>query len=140
MSVLLERTYRFAAAHLYSRPEWSEAQNRVRFGKCSIAPGHGHNYRLTLRITGEIDPKTGFLADLAELDRIVKERVLDRLDHQHLNHAIADFAPGRAVPTGENLVCWIREALHEQLPAGCQLRELRLAEDDDLAAIWTPDT
>lgn len=136
MGISLERSYRFSAAHRYYRPEWSEEVNFARFGRCSWAPGHGHNYRLTVRVAGSIDPATGFLVDLGVLDRLVNESILDRLDHRQIDQAIAEFVPGAAIPTSENLVLWIRDRLREALPAGTELLSARLAEDDDLAAEW----
>ena len=68
MKIALERRYRFSASHLYRRPDWSEAENRARFGKCANLPGHGHNYRLYVTVGGEIDPATGFVVDLGALD------------------------------------------------------------------------
>lgn len=138
MPVRLERRYRFSASHLYRRPEWSEEENRRRFGLCANLPGHGHNYRLWVRVGGAVDRITGFVADLAELDELVRREVLVHLDHQHLNHALPEFAPGAAVPTSENLLLWIAERLGAALPAGVTLESLRLAEDEDLAAEWTP--
>jgi 6-pyruvoyltetrahydropterin/6-carboxytetrahydropterin synthase len=137
MKVALERRYRFSASHLYRRPEWSEAENRARFGKCANLPGHGHNYRLYVTVRGEVDPVSGFVADLGRLDGLVQERVLDRLDHQHLNAALPEFGEGGAIPSSENLVRWIREQLAEGLPAGSELARLRLEEDEDLAAEWS---
>jgi len=136
MPIRLERSYRFSAAHRYVRPDWSDDENRARFGKCWIAPGHGHNYRLTVTVVGEIDAPTGFVVDLGVLDAIVRDRVLERVDHQHLNHAIAEFAPGGQIPTSENLALWIRDRVSSALPAGVRLAMVRVAEDDDLAAIW----
>jgi 6-pyruvoyltetrahydropterin/6-carboxytetrahydropterin synthase len=136
MDVVLERLYRFSAAHLYRRPEWSEEENRRRFGRCSLVPGHGHNYRLTVRVAGEPDAQTGFVVDLPELDRCVGERVLEAVDHRHLNEALDEFGAGGRVPSSENLVLWIRARLDGALPPGCRLVGLRLAEDDDLAASW----
>lgn len=135
----LERRYRFSASHLYLRPEWSEEENRRRFGACANQPGHGHNYRLWVTVGGEVDPATGFLVDLAALDDLVRGSVLDRLDHRHLNHALAEFASGAAIPSSENLIAWIADRLRDALPAGVTLERLRLAEDEDLAAEWTPD-
>jgi len=132
----LERTYRFSAAHRYFRPEWSEAENLARFGRCARAPGHGHNYRLTVWIEGEVDAATGFVVDLEQLDGLVRERILDEVDHRHLNDAVAEFAAGGEIPTSENLARWCAERLRERLPASCRLTRLRVAEDDDLAAIW----
>jgi len=136
MSLALQRTYRFSAAHRYHRPEWSDEENLRRFGPCSYEPGHGHNYRLTVEVSGPVDPLTGFVADLGELDRAVRESVLTPLDHRHVNQAVAEFGPGGAVPTSENLVLWIRDRLAAALPEGVELVALRLAEDDDLAAAW----
>ncbi len=134
--VRLERRYRFSASHLYRRPEWSEEENRARFGRCANLPGHGHNYRLYVQVAGAVDPTTGFVVDLAALDAWVTQAVLDRLDHQHLNHALPEFGAGGLVPSSENLVLWIQRALEERGPTGVELVGLRLEEDEDLAAEW----
>lgn len=136
MSLRLVRRYRFSASHLYHRPEWSEEENRRRFGLCANQPGHGHNYRLWVTVGGEVDAATGFVVDLGELDALVRREVVDRLDHRHLNHALVEFAAGAAIPSSENLVLWIADRLRASLPAGVSLVGLRLAEDEDLAAEW----
>ena len=139
MRITLQRRYRFSASHLYRRPEWSEAENRARFGKCANLPGHGHNYRLFVAVSGEIDAETGFLIDLGRLDALVQEHVVERLDHQHLNAALPEFVEGGAIPSSENLVRWIHDELVGRLPAGNRLEKLRLEEDEDLAAEWEAD-
>lgn len=131
MKVRLERRFRFSASHLYRRPDWSEEENRARFGKCANLPGHGHNYRLYVTVEGEVDPRTGFIIDLGHLDGVVTLRVVDRLDHQHLNSALPEFGEGGKIPSSENLVLWIRTQLQD-LP----VVKLRLEEDEDLAAEW----
>ena len=131
MRVRLERRFRFSASHLYRRPDWSEDENRARFGKCANLPGHGHNYRLFVTVEGEIDPATGFIIDLGHLDRLVQEKVIDVLDHQHLNAALPEFGEGGKIPSSENLILWILDRLQE-LP----VVKLRLEEDEDLAAEW----
>jgi len=136
MRLLLERRYRFSASHLYWRGGWTEERNRQVFGKCSFRPGHGHNYRLYLTVTGELDTATGFLIDLGALDSLVQTHILDVIDHRHLNAALPQFEEGGAIPTTENLVAWIALTLESVLPAGTSLRRLRLEEDEDLAAIW----
>lgn len=133
MKVRLERRYRFSASHLYRRPEWSEEENRARFGRCTNP--HGHNYRLYVQVAGEPHPATGFIVDLADLDRLVTNQVLDRLDHQHLN-ALPEFAEGGLIPSSESLVAWIHRALAPALPPGVELVRLRVEEDEDLAAVW----
>jgi 6-pyruvoyltetrahydropterin/6-carboxytetrahydropterin synthase len=136
MTITLERRYRFSASHLYRRPEWDEAENRARFGKCTNLPGHGHNYRLYVTVRGEVDPVTGFVVNLGHLDALVQERVIERLDHQHLNTALPEFGEGRLIPSSENLVLWIHRELADRLPQGSELSRLRLEEDEDLAAEW----
>jgi 6-pyruvoyltetrahydropterin/6-carboxytetrahydropterin synthase len=136
MKIRLERRYRFSASHLYRRPEWSEEENRRRFGKCANLPGHGHNYRLFVTVEGVVDPQSGFIVDLGALDALVAERVIERLDHQHLNAALPEFAEGADIPSSENLVRWIHRHLTGALPAGASLVRLRLEEDEDLAAEW----
>jgi 6-pyruvoyltetrahydropterin/6-carboxytetrahydropterin synthase len=133
--IRLLRRYRFSASHLYRRPEWSEEENRRRFGKCANLPGHGHNYRLWVTVQGDPDPLTGFVVDLGWLDQTVQARVLDPLDHQHLNHAVPEFAAGKAIPSSENVLLWIRDRLVPAL-APVQLASLRLDEDEDLGAEW----
>ena len=131
MKVRLERRFRFSASHLYRRPDWSEEENRARFGKCANLPGHGHNYRLFVTVEGEVDPRTGFIIDLGHLDSSVTGKVIDRLDHQHLNAALPEFGEGGKIPSSENLILWILSQLQD-LP----LVKLRLEEDEDLAAEW----
>jgi 6-pyruvoyltetrahydropterin/6-carboxytetrahydropterin synthase len=139
--VSLVRRYRFSSAHRYFRPEWSEARNRETFGPCANEPAHGHNYRLWVAISGEIDPTTGFAVNLVALDQLVRERVLDVVDHRSLNGAIERFregSPSMQIPTSESLVCWIREELEAGLAhgPGRRLEWIRVMEDEDLGAEW----
>jgi 6-pyruvoyltetrahydropterin/6-carboxytetrahydropterin synthase len=127
----LTRAVRFSAAHRYYREDWDEARNREVFGACSNLHGHGHNYRLEVTVAGEPDPVTGFSVDLAQLDRVLIEEVVARLDHQHLNHAVAEFKPGGAMPTTENILLWIWGRLAPRV-SGARLLRLRLHEDVDL--------
>lgn len=133
MSIQLTRTVRFAAAHRYFRPEWDEERNRRVFGLCSNPHGHGHNYVLEVTVAGEPDPMTGFLIDLGQLDQVLREEVIVPLDHQHLNHAVPEFAEGRAVPTTENLVAYLWRRIEPRI-SGARLVRLRLREDVDLWA------
>ncbi len=136
-SLVLERSYTFAASHRYFRPEWTLEKNHAVFGRCANFPAHGHNYRLTVRVSGLLDPETGFVADLPALDSLVKKQVIDRLDHAHVNEALPEFAPGKAIPTSENLAIWIAATIAAALPPANVLEEVRLAEDDRLASIWS---
>lgn len=125
----LTRTVAFSAAHRYYRPEWSEQENRSKFGACANPHGHGHNYVLDVTVCGEIEPETGFSVDLAMLDRLLEEEVVARFDHQHINHAIPEFGEGGLIPTSENLLAYLWPRLAQQLPGGVRLHRLRLHED-----------
>lgn len=128
----MTRRVTFAAAHRYWRDDWPEDENRAVFGACANAHGHGHNYALEATVEGEIDPETGFSIDLGTLDAALHDAVVSVLDHQHINHAVPEFGPGRAVPTTENLLSWAWPRVVERLPAGVRLHRLRLREDEDL--------
>lgn len=127
----LTRRVTFAAAHRYWREEWSEERNRAVFGACANPHGHGHNYVLEATVEGAIDPETGFSVDLGTLDAALGS-VVEVLDHQHLNHAVAEFGPGGLVPTSENLLVWIWPRVRGRLPEGVRLHRLRLREDEAL--------
>ncbi len=129
----LTRRVRFAAAHRYHRPEWSAEKNRRVFGACNNPVGHGHNYVLDVTVRGRIAADTGFSANLAALDALLDREVLARLDHHHINHAIAEFRDGGLIPTCENILAWIWPRLAAGLPDDVQLHRLRLHEDDRLS-------
>jgi 6-pyruvoyltetrahydropterin/6-carboxytetrahydropterin synthase len=125
----LTRRVLFNAAHRYFRPEWSEHENRRVFGACANPHGHGHNYVLEVTVSGQIDPVTGFSVDLGFLDELLHCEVVERFDHQHLNHAVPEFQEGARIPTSENILalCWPR--LEAGLSDGLRLVRLRLYED-----------
>jgi 6-pyruvoyltetrahydropterin/6-carboxytetrahydropterin synthase len=128
----LTRRLRFASAHRYFRPEWTEEENRRVFGACANPHGHGHNYTLEVTVEGTVDPLTGFAVDLGALDLLLRRHVGGPLDHQHLNHAIPEFAAGGLIPTTENIVAWIWTRIEPHLPAGVRLVNLRLHENEEL--------
>ena len=83
--VRLTQSFEFAASHRLHCPELSAEENRRIFGKCNNLNGHGHNYQLEVTVAGEG-------GNLAELERVVKENVIDRFDHKHLNTDCEEFA------------------------------------------------
>jgi 6-pyruvoyltetrahydropterin/6-carboxytetrahydropterin synthase len=104
MKVSLTRRYRFAASHRLHTPQLSEEANQRVYGKCSNPYGHGHNYFVEVTVSGPIDPATGMVANLGQLDPFVAAHVLDAFDQKYLNEQVPEFAPGKSlVPTTENL-------------------------------------
>ncbi len=124
MKISLTRRYRFAASHRLYSPKLSEAENRRVYGKCSNPYGHGHNYVVEVTLTGPVDPATGMVANLGELDPFVEREVIDVFDHKNLNEEVAEFQDG--VPTAENLVRAIYRRL-EKFPAA-RLDRVRVEE------------
>lgn len=89
--VLMKQQYEFSAAHRLHVPTLSDQQNRDTFGKCNNPAGHGHNYRIEVVVRCPIDLQ-GHTLDPAALDAVVDEHVIEKLDHQHLNHDVPEFA------------------------------------------------
>ncbi len=111
---MVTRRVHFNAAHRLHCPSLSQEENRRTFGPCNNPNFHGHNYELDVSVEGEVDPVTGYVADLGEVKRIVGERVVDYLDHRNLNVDIPEF--GNTNPTTENLVVLIWRLLEGHLP------------------------
>jgi 6-pyruvoyltetrahydropterin/6-carboxytetrahydropterin synthase len=101
LHVELGRRYRFAASHRLHSAKLSEGENYRIFGKCNNPYGHGHNYTVEVRYSGAIDPATGMIANLADLDAFVNEQVIEPFDHRSLQDEVPAFRV--AVPTTENL-------------------------------------
>jgi len=101
MKAHLTRRYLFSASHRLHSEALSEAENRATYGKCNNPFGHGHNYFLEVTVSGQVDPATGMVCNLIDLDSFVHSQIIERFDHQNLN-CLSDFQC--AVPTTENLV------------------------------------
>lgn len=97
----LGRRYHFAASHRLHTAQLSEEENCRVFGKCNNPYGHGHNYTLEVLLSGKIDPATGMLANLADLDSFVAHEIIEPFDQKSLNEDVPAFR--EAVPTTENL-------------------------------------
>ncbi len=123
--IALTRRYRFSAAHVLARPDWSEERNRDVYGQCANPAGHGHNYGLEVTVRGQLDPSIGRLLPIERLDGVVQERVLRPLDHRFLNREVPAFES--VVPTLENIVCYVWEALKGEI-APAVLHRVRLEE------------
>jgi len=101
MKLELTRRYRFSASHRLHAAKLSEEENRRVYGKCNNPYGHGHNYVLEVSVCGPVDPVTGMIANLGDLDAFVERQVLAEFDHRNLNEDVQAFR--ETVPTAENL-------------------------------------
>jgi len=105
MKVRLVSSVHFSAAHRLHSESLDEDTNRRTFDKCNNPSAHGHTYALEVTVEGEIDPATGYVMDVAQLARVIRERVVEPLDRRHLNHDV-DFLSG-INPTAENIAAGI---------------------------------
>jgi 6-pyruvoyltetrahydropterin/6-carboxytetrahydropterin synthase len=124
--VYLTRAEHFNAAHKLFNPAWSVEKNEEVFGKCANENWHGHNYELYVTIKGEPNIDTGFLFDVKKLSGIIKEYVLELLDHKNLNMDV-DFLQNEMCST-ENLAIGIWNQLVPHLPAEVKLHCIKLYE------------
>ncbi|MFN8356398.1 MAG: 6-carboxytetrahydropterin synthase [Spirosomataceae bacterium] len=92
--VYVSRKEHFNAAHRLYNPTWTEEKNKEVFGPCANANWHGHNFELTVTVKGTPDPETGFIIDLKKLGEIIKQEIVERVDHKNLNLDV-DFMQGK---------------------------------------------
>ena len=124
--VYLTRSEHFNAAHKLYNPEWSYEKNEEVFGKCANENWHGHNYELLVTIKGMPDPGTGFVFDVKKLSNIIKEHVIEKVDHRNLNVDV-EFMQGKMCST-ENLSITIWNELTPHMPEGVKLHAIKLYE------------
>ncbi|MGB0883359.1 MAG: 6-pyruvoyl trahydropterin synthase family protein [Flavobacteriales bacterium] len=126
----LTRRERFSAAHRLFRPEWTDEQNTAVFGGCANPNWHGHNYELFVTVKGSIDPETGFVINLKTLSKLIKNEVIDKLDHANINLDV-DFMAGKLSST-EVLTKAIWEVLEPKINAAdAQLHCIKIIETEN---------
>lgn len=111
--VSVYRKEHFCAAHRLNNPSWSEEKNYAVFGKCNNPNYHGHNYEMDVKVTGEPAADTGFVIDLKYLSDLIKETVIDKLDHKNFNLDIPEFS--NLNPTAENIAMVIYDILRSKI-------------------------
>ena len=107
------RVEQFNAAHRLHNPDWSDKKNELFYGLCNNPNYHGHNYKLIVKITGEVDSESGYLIDLKVLKNIIRNEVTDKFDHRNLNLDVPEFKD--LIPTAENIAYVIWHKINNQL-------------------------
>lgn len=125
MRISIIRKAHFNAAHRLHNPNWSDKKNKDVFGLCNNPNYHGHNYELDVKLTGEVDPETGYLFDMKLLKEIIEEHIEKRFDHKNLNLDTEEFRSLN--PTAENIcfVIWnlLRAQINERFDIHVRLYE-----------------
>lgn len=133
MEAYLTLSTHFSAAHRLASSALSYEENVEIYGKCARPHGHGHNYHLEVTVKGNIDPRTGMVADLVALQQAIADHVVEPFDHTFLNKDIPYFA--EVVPTAENIAVHIRDLLREPIAAtGATLHRIKLIESPNNSA------
>lgn len=129
-TVYITRRENFNAAHKLWQENWSEEKNIAVFGKCSNHNWHGHNFTIYVTVKGKPNPETGFVINLKDLSDIIKEEVIEPLDHKNLNLDVP-FLEGILAST-ENVVIKIWERIEKPiLNAGGELAKIKLVETEN---------
>lgn len=111
MKAYLTRRYWFSASHRLHCDDMSDGENKRVYGKCNNPHGHGHNYAVEVTVSGQVDPRTGMICNLVDLDEFVGRNILERFGHENLN-TLPDFKG--VVPTTENLCVRIYQILERE--------------------------
>lgn len=119
MRVTVNRKAHFNAAHRLYRKDWNDEKNATVFGKCSNPNFHGHNYELTVSVTGEIDETTGFVIDMKILKDLIFKEIETAFDHKNLNVEVEEFRDLN--PTAENIAVVIWNKLKPHLDPALEL-------------------
>jgi len=125
--VAVFRKAHFNAAHRLHVDSWDEQHNNEVFGKCNNPHFHGHNYELIVKVTGPVDPVTGFVVDLKLLNDVIQAEIIQRFDHKNLNLDTQEFK--NLIPTAENIAIVIYQILRQKLDLALEL-QIRLYETE----------
>ena len=128
--IYITRRETFNAAHKLSRTDWNDEKNLEVFGKCSNPNWHGHNYILFITVKGEPRKDTGYVIDLKVLSDLIKDTVIEKLDHRNVNLDV-DFMQGK-MPSTEILATEIWNQLAALIRTqGCELHCVKLHETEN---------
>ncbi len=124
MKAYLTKRYWFSASHRLHSESMTDRENQAVYGKCNNPHGHGHNYALEVTVAGPVDPKTGMVCNLADLDDFVNNKILERFGHENLN-TLQEFQG--VVPTTENLCIELYNILERGF-RHAQIEKVRMEE------------
>jgi len=128
--IYITRRERFSSTHRLYRSDWDDQKNMEIFGPCSNQNGHGHNFELFVTIKGKVNPDNGFVMNLKALSPIIKDKVIDKLDHKNINLDV-DFMKNK-IPSTENLAIEIWNQLQSPVAEhGASLHCIKVYETEN---------
>ena len=128
--VSIIRRERFSAAHKLWVSDWTEEKNLSTFGGCANPNWHGHNYELFVTVNGDVDPITGFVINLKDVSKILKTKVINKLDHKNLNLDV-DFLQNKMTTTEVLAVAIWEEIVDDINKLGCKLTSVKIKETEN---------
>ena len=129
-TVYITRRETFNAAHKLWQEKWSLEKNEEVFGRCSNKNWHVHNFTIFVTVKGVPNEDTVFVINLKDLSDIIKEFVIEPLDHKNLNLDVP-FLTGLLAST-ENVVIKIWEQIQQPISnAGGELVKIKLVETEN---------
>jgi 6-pyruvoyltetrahydropterin/6-carboxytetrahydropterin synthase len=127
--IFITRRETFSAAHKLARKDWDEKKNQEVFGKCSNPNWHGHNYIIWVTVKGEVNSETGFVTNLTDVSRVIKEYILDKVDHKNLDEDV-DFMKGKLSSTETLAVEIWNQIVKPMDKLGCKLHCVKIQETE----------
>ncbi len=128
--IYLTRRERFNSAHRLYNPDYSIEKNYEIYGKCANPNWHGHNYELFVTVKGEIDKETGVVINLKNLSRIIRTKIIEKLDHKNLNIEV-DFLKDKILSTENIIIAIWNELEKELLKTNAKLHKIKLVETEN---------
>ena len=135
--VTLTRVESFSCAHRLNSPDLSIEENAKIYGKCNRINGHGHNYKVEISVTGQVDPRTGMVMSLDDLKKILNEKIMDKLDHRNIDLDVDEFREKHIPSTAENIACFIHKEVSLALPSNVTLDSVKLYETEKNIVVVT---
>ena len=124
----------FEAAHRLHNPSQTDQWNKETYGKCNNPHGHGHIYVLEVTVLGPVNPTIGYLIDMKDLKDILRERIINEVDHRFLNIEVP-WLQG-IIPSAENLAQAFFNRVADRLPEGVDLSHITVHETDRNSATY----
>lgn len=135
--VCLTRIESFSCAHRLNSPHLTSEENVKIYGKCNRINGHGHNYKVEISVSGNIDQRVGMVMSLDDLKVIINEKVMDKLDHRNIDLDVKEFRENQIPSTAENIACYIFNEISSALPSNVKLDSVKLYETDKNVVVVT---
>lgn len=123
----MTRKVTFSSGHRYWFDHLSKEENQKLFGEWASPFNHGHNYVLDVEVKGSVDPVTGMVVNIKDIDAILKKKLLPRFQNRSINDEIDYFKTQTSCVENILRYLWV-EIIEAGLPPEASLTHLKLEE------------